>query len=57
MFWYCIFKITNYWSAKTIKVAKNREVFHHMVTHSVEVVKMRLHLEWAILPVLPQNIT
>ena len=27
-----------------------------MVTRSVEVVKMGLHLERAILPVLPQNI-
>ena len=27
-----------------------------MVTHLVEVVKMGLHLEQAILPVLPQNV-
>ena len=33
-------KITNQWSAKPIKVAKNSEKFHDMVTRSVEVVKM-----------------
>ena len=49
-------KITNHWSAKPIKVAKNREKFHDMVTRSVEVAKMGLHLERAMLPVLPQNI-
>ena len=49
-------KIKNYWSAKPIKVVKNREKFHDMVTRSIEVVKMGLHLERAILPVLPQNI-
>ena len=49
-------KITNLWYAEPIKVAKNRETFHDMVTRSVEVVKMGLHLERAILPVLPQNI-
>ena len=48
-------KITNHWSAKPIKIAKNREKFHDMVTRSVEVVKTGLHLEQAILPVLPQN--
>ena len=41
---------------KPIKVAKNRQKFHDMVTRSVEVVKIGLHLERAILPVLPQNI-
>ena len=45
-------KITNYWSAKPIKVVKNREKFHDMVTRSVEVVKMGLHLERAMLSVL-----
>ena len=49
-------KIVNHWSAKPIKVAKNREKFHDIVTRSIEVVKMGLHLERAILPVLPQNI-
>ena len=49
-------KIRNHWSVKPIKVAKNREKFHDMVTCSVEVVKMGLHLECEILPVLPQNI-
>ena len=49
-------KIKNYWSAKPIKVVKNTEKFHDMVTRSIEVVKMGLHLERAILPVLPQNI-
>ena len=49
-------KITNHWSVKPIKIAKNIEKFHDMVTRSVEVVKMGLHLEQAILPVLPQNI-
>ena len=48
-------KITNQWSAKPIKVAKNSEKFHDMVTRSVEVVKMGQHLERAMLPVLPQN--
>ena len=48
--------ITNHWSAKPIKVAKNREKFHDMVTRSVEVAKMRLHLERAILQILTQNI-
>ena len=43
-------KITNHWSAKPIKVAKNREKFHDVVTCSVEVAKIGLHLEWAILP-------
>ena len=33
-------KITNHWSVKPIKVAKNSESFHDMVTRSVEVVKM-----------------
>ena len=50
-----ISKITNHWSAKPIKVTKNREKFHDMVTCSVEVAKIGLHLEWAILPVLPQK--
>ena len=49
-------KITNRCSAKPIKVAKNREKFHDIVTRSVEVVKMGLHLEQAILTVLYQNI-
>ena len=49
-------KIKNYWSAKPIKVVKNTEKFHDMVTRLIEVVKMGLHLERAILPVLPQNI-
>ena len=49
-------KITNHWSAKPIKVAKNREKFHDIVTRSIEVVKMGLHLERAILSLLPQNI-
>ena len=48
-------KITHHWSAKPTKVAKNSEKFHDMVTHSVEVVKMWLHLEQAMLPILPQN--
>ena len=50
-------KITNNWSAKPIKVAKNREKFHDMVKHLVEVVKMGLDLERAMLPGLPQNTT
>ena len=50
-------KIKNHWSAKPIKVAKNREKFRDMVTRSVEVIKMGLYLERAILPVLLQNIT
>ena len=33
-------KITNHWSAKPIKVAKNSEKIHDMVTRSVEAVKM-----------------
>ena len=48
-------KIANHWSAKPIKVAKNREKFHDMVAHSVEVAKMGLHLERPMLPVLPQK--
>ena len=58
--WKCfdtaISKITDHWSVEPIKVAKNREKFCNMVTCLVEVVKMGLHLERAILPVLPQNI-
>ena len=41
---------------KPINIVKNIEKFHNMVTRSVEVVKMALHLEQAILPILPQNI-
>ena len=37
-------EITNHWSSKPIKVAKNREKFHDMVTRLVEVIKMGLHL-------------
>ena len=49
-------KITYHWSVKPIKVARNRKKLHNMVTHLVEVVKMGLHLEQAILPVLLQNV-
>ena len=49
-------KLQNDWSAKPIKVAKNREKFHDFIsTRLVEVVKMGLHLERAMLPVLSQN--
>ena len=48
-------KIANHWSAKPIKVAKNGEKFHNMVARSLEVVKMGLHLERPMLPVLPQK--
>ena len=49
-------KITNHWSVKPIKVTKNREKIHEMVTRSAEVVKMGFHLKRAILQDLPQNI-
>ena len=51
------FNLGNDIEQKTTKMGKEFLIRHfHIVTRSVEVIKIGLHLERAILPVLPENI-